>query len=269
MKRIVKISMIQIFIASVITIIFVTLTKEKVEQERTVRLIRKAIMENRPNEERPKTPEEIENEYKQGEEKLATLKKLYPTPEKLFEALKENFKFSTYLMDQEKSGSFSAISSELSMGKESLKLHYPRVMFTNNNHFKINLKDKKEELMICRFNTVLEQKKFIPIEGSYKAQFFCRKISSDPDFTAINSDYSFTFRDRFDYFDKKKYIQAWSDPAKKCNGCIEKLVARKRISYSDVGTYAIQCHFYPNKEMAKSMEGILKSPIYYIHVEDK
>ncbi len=267
MKRFLKTIMWQLILALTITVVYVVINKEDVAKRELVGAIRKLIGKTDDSSIAVQiTPEDV----KAGNNKLQKLKHDYPSPKSLFKQVKDNYQFSTYLLGGEKNKSSSWVSSESTMNNKSIKIHYPKrsLILPEKGEFSVKLNDGSGERINYRFNCNVGQLEYLPLKGDFGCEFFCMKIDSDSKAKYLNIDRKFTFKHLFSYVDKTRHMGAGSSNNNNKRDELSRTLYRKVFCFESAGLYAIQYHLYPDELMAKSINGIIKSPIYYIRVEE-
>lgn len=268
-KRLIKISLFQLLLAGGITVGYVWWTKgdwQKSEADAKHRRFAEGIIKQLHKDEPKKEFSEAERQA--GRARFEELKKLCSTREALFEAIKDNYEHSLFVLGKAReSGSFFTFGGDCKESFENLKLHYEKYYSlkvpTNDNLLLPRLSEENIPFQYA-FRSRLMMKVFWPLEGKFRCIPFSRKILE------VGEEISeFSFKDQFQYHLGERYLADGGSTWTKVGGATCKQSFSSGFIFDEAGLYAVQFHYFPDATLAKTIEGVMKSPIYYVQVEEK
>ena len=193
------------------------------------------------------------SEAQEGVARLKELQEKYPDPKDCFEEVKENYKVE--LLARLSSG-IRGFGSGWEFNKKRHK-ELKVKSFDENNILEISFKEQgTRDIRVC-LATLLSFKKYLAIKGKWDVVFFSKRISYNPDApTEINS---------LDFTEKDKQYGG-SRISSSDEGVVKEMAFRPNLNVYQPGLHALQFHFYPDKLMMKTADGIMKSPVYWLRV---
>ena len=191
-------------------------------------------------------------EGQEGAKKLAELKEMHSEPKELFEKIRENYKFESYLrITDELITSSGGEFSEWEMGEKNT------CQFEDRKVASFSLSEHSYSKAFLRWNIRLTQKNFLPIKGAWGDLIFLRKVSTDPE-------QSLPIRPLPMRVDEK--INGFGSSSKADGVFITEQIFHVNHANLSPGLYALQYHLFPDRLMAETADGIIKSDIFYLRL---
>ena len=193
-------------------------------------------------------------EAREAEEKMRTLKENYPTPKDLFEELKGNYSVKAFAICHQLK-THSLCGWELDGDIRHFQKGYQE--FDSENVLDFSLSENDFEKFSLRFITLITQKSYLPIRGSWGAVSFIKKLSKDPDSPLPKKEL---------IFNSPQLLSGGSSSNKAFSNIVTEASVSGQASFLSIGFYALQTEFFPDRLMMKTADGIMKSPIYYLRL---
>ena len=134
--------------------------------------------------------------------------------------------------------------------------------FDENKMIDFSLSQYEDNKAFLRLVVKLHQKEYLAIKGGWKAVAFMRKFSKDAK-TSSHGDFNFTYSERLQ--------TGWTSTDQdgqiinRRSFCFNNTDRYEKKSLEE-GLYLIQYHLYPSRLMSENVQGIMKSPVYYLRV---
>ena len=188
----------------------------------------------------------------EGYYKLEAMKKSSSSPQELFEKIKDNYEREAIFI---RGNGYPRISSGWEHNVEWRKKTDGYGDFSKNNYYEFTYRDRPN----IAFRSLYRMKEYLPLQGKFESIGFAKKIDEKSKISIEEQASKFTYSD---------YIENGMSSSSGSNKVIEKATFRHEASFYESGLYAIQFHYYPDDLMVKTVDGIIKSPIYWLRVKE-
>ena len=199
---------------------------------------------------------------RKGIEKLVELREKHPNPKDLFEKIRDNYNFDTYMRITEK-----PLNLWSNSGRKWDEQEKGFCEFNDLCIAEFSLSDHNYTTAAIRLRVRMELKEYLTIKGKWSAVGFIQKISNNPEAqlpaklpsmlasTKMTGGSSFSSNDSNEITNQIAFSMD-SSPA---------FIDHEPLG---IGLYAMQYHLYPDRLMAQTADGVIESAIYYLRIKE-